>query len=397
MSVESAEKTQVCNKCKIRKPVSEFHVDRSRKEGTNAKCKKCIIEYKKEWQEETKDKNIAQLGLNRIEQFLQSKRPPSELTDDEIFGRYIFDENNRPVLINSFVRTRSFQNAWSKEVSFRLNQYLADKTPRALEVMFDLMNSDLVEPADRIKAAQFIIERTMGKNPEVLMIGGMNDKPYQTILETIESGSREAYRKAVDSSRLEIESADSGNGIHSDGGQIIDAEITDDPENDIGWASTDGSKVAGLRDSGQNGNSGNDSTDDSVRDSEQENDSRRLSDGSRDSDTGIGDDTLGRVQEQNKLRARAKEMAQARAKAKQRRFAARAVGATSLSNVPFLLEYKIITKLTSPDFGKFYLNLIHPKDITEKVIDRVARSNDPTRQAEAIEAMVAKVAAKMSA
>lgn len=392
MSIDAEQETQaqtkVCTRCKVDKPVTEFFKSRAQKDGLQYVCKTCASEVKKGISVENRNKSLA--DLSRIDQFLQSKRPPRELTDDEIFGRYILDDNKRPIQINMFERTKSFQNAWGKEVSFRLNQYLITKTPRAFEVMYQLMDSDLVEPADRIKAAQFIIERTMGKTPDVILTGGMGEKPYQGILDNIESGSRESYRQGIESSRLEIESGDQREGVHSYGGsdsEIYDAEIVDDEESSE-------SETSGLGNNGSNGIpesnglhgiSGSD---------------RRVSNGGSDNstseDSGTDDDTHARIVEQKNLRTRAKEMAHARAKAKSRRFAARAMGATSLDSLPFLLEYKVITNFNSPDFGKFYLNLIHPKEITEKVLDRVNRSNDPTRQADALERAIAKVAAKIA-
>lgn len=98
--------------------------------------------------------------------------------------------------------------------------FLQTKTASMLNVMVDIAESDLVEPADRIKAAQWVAERTMGKTPDVI-IHGKVDAPYEAIFESIDAGSREDYRQKVTSTRLEL-------GGESD--QIIDVEVDEQSE-----------------------------------------------------------------------------------------------------------------------------------------------------------------------
>ena len=60
-------KTKICCKCKIKKPISEFHKDRITKDGLHPDCKECrrkfykrnrekILKYHKEYREKNREK-----------------------------------------------------------------------------------------------------------------------------------------------------------------------------------------------------------------------------------------------------------------------------------------------------------------------------------------------------
>ena len=42
---------KICTKCKKQKPISEFHKDKSRKDGFRYVCKKCLGNYYQKWQQ----------------------------------------------------------------------------------------------------------------------------------------------------------------------------------------------------------------------------------------------------------------------------------------------------------------------------------------------------------
>ena len=48
--------TKVCSKCKIEKPLSEFHKDKSKSDGLVIKCKQCSAEYARVYYKINKDK-----------------------------------------------------------------------------------------------------------------------------------------------------------------------------------------------------------------------------------------------------------------------------------------------------------------------------------------------------
>ena len=388
MSVDAGKiQEKVCATCAQTKPVSSFYKHKDRADGLGSNCISCVKQKK----------NKSLQPLTRVDEFLQSKRKLSELTDDEIFNKYIIDDDGKPVLVKPFHHSKSLQNAWSRETSSRLNEFMVDKTPRALEVMYEIMNSDLVEPGDRITAAKFIIERTLGKNPDIILTGKVNEAPYIGVLDSIVSGSREDYRKSIESVRIEDRGLDSGARVHSDSGRdgVLDVEVVEERKGSESQDSDSGENVAG----GDNGSNGIGSQLRVGEDSRIDNLEQGISDSATkcvESSDGSTNGIAARVQEQKDLKARAKEITRARNEAKRRRFAARAVGATTTQDLPFLIEWKIIDDHMSKDFGKFKMKLIHPKNITERVLARVEESNDPERHAAALERAAARLAAKLS-
>lgn len=393
-SGEIPEGIKICPRCGESKLSSEFFSEHLKTAGRPRKfCRVCYAKNKAEkGYVATEEDGLASSyvkRLSRVDKFLKDYVKLTALTDDELFNRYITDDDGKPVPIKTLDRPRRFQNAWSREVSHRLNQYMIDKTPRALEVMYEIMDSELVEPGDRIAAAKFIIERTMGKTPDIVLTGGMDDKPYMGILDSIESGSREDYRKNVESTRLAIESATEE--LQSDGSsQIIDVEEVQSGFEGWGETSTDG-------------DNGSARSEDNKNESEVSSEQTRIRDLRHDDGNGEsswndhdGEGFSKRVQDKQEIKKRAEEIRKARAEAKRRRFVGRAVGATTITDLPFLIEWRVIDNINSPYFGKFKFKLIHPKDVTEKVYARVVASNDPLRHAEALEAAALKAAASMA-
>lgn len=51
--------TKVCSCCKVEKPVSEFYKDKTKKNGFSSHCKVCSAVYKKDYQQQNKDKILA--------------------------------------------------------------------------------------------------------------------------------------------------------------------------------------------------------------------------------------------------------------------------------------------------------------------------------------------------
>lgn len=271
-------------------------------------------------------------NLDRVQKFMQGFIKLEELDDDEIQGGFVRNSEGMP--INGWRLGAKFQAQLTKELHRRLNEFLKTKTPDMLKVMVDIAENDLFEAADRIKAATWVAERTMGKTPDVL-VTATTDAPYQSILAGIEAGSRESYRENVSSRRLEIGESD------YESMEIIDAEVDN---TDADW--NEGFDVANT--SGQ----------DQLRDS-----------GEREPDG----DALGRADRIEDDRSRRLERAKALRKAKARRYAARAVGATSLSDTPWLVEF-VQSK------GEWKMKLWPPDKQSPTIVDRIMKSYDDLRR-----------------
>jgi len=55
----------------------------------------------------------------------------------------------------------------------------------------------------------------------------------------------------------------------------------------------------------------------------------------------------------------------------------------------------VISNIKSPDFGKFKMSLVLPDQITESVVERVKRNNDPEEQARRLEAAAERLARRV--
>lgn len=323
--------------------------------------------------------------LDRVQKFMQGFLPVEELDDDELSGGFVRTSAGLPIKTKSL--GVKFEQAISKELHRRLNDYLKSKAPRMLEVMYEIADSDMVEPADRIKAAQWIAERVIGKTPDVL-VNVNAEKPYEGILDNIQSGSREDYRQKVASSRpLELV----GSSSSMVGSEIIDAEVEEDRENseeDFEFGSeSDFSESDAESEDLQRGFDGSGNDVETVNGEEL---GTGTEEGTEEEDTFVLDAVEGKVEKQKDLK-NARERIK---KAKARRFAARAVGSLSSSDIPCLIEWSVIDKISNPDFGKFKMGIVLPEQINENVLERVRRSNDPDTQAAKLVAAAAKLAGR---
>lgn len=262
-------------------------------------------------------------ALDRPQKFLQGFLNISELTDEEVQGLFIYNDAGQKV--QSIVLGSKMHGQIAQELHRRMNRFLQTKTASMLNVMVDIAESELVEPADRIKAATWVAERVLGKTPEVIMHGKV-EAPYEAIFETIDAGSRENYRQEIGETRLEL-----GRG-HD---EILDAEVVGQSED------SDFS----------------------------EDDSGQSSGGDERSDDGSNLESARRLDDERREIERQKEIKKARAKAKQRRFAARAVGATTIHDMPWVVEWKFQKN------GTFRMKLVCPDDQTEARLAKITQNN----------------------
>lgn len=261
-------------------------------------------------------------GLTRPQRFMQGFIPIEDISDEEISGMFIYNDDGTRV--QSLSLGVKIHQQIAQELHRRMNRFLQTKTASMLSVMVDIAESELVEPADRIKAAQWVAERTLGKTPDVI-IHSTTEQPYEAIFESIDAGSREDYRKKIEEPRLELD-----RGFH----EIFDAEVIEESEDSDSGESDPWTASSSPTESASNGSLES---------------ARRASDNA---------DELQRQQEIKK----------ARAKQKQRRYAARAVGATNTHDMPWLIEWKF-------DKGTFRMKLVCPDEQTQAKLDKVTKSN----------------------
>lgn len=360
---------KTCNKCNEEKPLSEFYTHKTNSDGVTGACKICTLAYRRAKYENRKNVEKSELAkMDRVERFVKGFLETSELADDELSGRFIRDDSGKPhhiAQLESLSRPGNrFVAKLNKELSLRLNEYIKSKSMRAVQVVFEIADSDACEPSDRFKAATWLAERVIGKTPDVLLTGDVT-KVYEDIFEPqIESGSREDYRKRIESVR--------GEAVEQ---LALEAEIVEDEQRkEFSYEEDDleaTSQTVGY--GSEDGDSGSSGISLSSDDGERSSLSPVLSDSSE--DTGIT--VVGEARAEK--RAEIERFKKARQKAKQRRFAARAVGATSLEKLPYLLEFQLIK--TGVLAGKLTCRLVCPGDLTEARWAKLVEINELTDSA----------------
>lgn len=270
--------------------------------------------------------------LDRVQKFMQGFLKFEDLDDEEVLGAFIRNDEGRPIASTKLGDT--IHQGLTKELLKRMNRFMQMKLPNMLKVIADIAESPIAEPADRHKAAVWMAERVMGKNPDVVLFG-KSEAHYESILDQIESGSRESFRNQ--SGMRSLDSANNAGRIAGlIDGEVIDGEIDED-EDDVVYDPS-GQSVTAVGNSGQDRNHAGTVGD--VRRVGQSDTATTV--GGTESDLHTGDDVDptglvagGLASAQMRIDS-AKEARQRIKDAKRRRFAARATGANGLDQIPWI-------------------------------------------------------------
>ena len=285
----------------------------------------------------------------------------SELTDEEIAKGAIrnddgtFTPNSQLVSakINSQMRTEFFERA---------DRFIRENVMDMLGEMRRIALSPVEEAKDKIQAIQWLTERALGKTPDVL-ITNQTDKPFDQLLGDISGGSREEYRNSQrelagglidgefeskiivddedyeddeidDENVADAEVADVPNGVQIQviEGDVVEVDSSDIPESE--GAQEIGSRILPVESPG-----------DSVAES--------------DSVEGRTAAQLG-VTNPAEIAAMRKAQKDAIKRRRNKRYAARAIGATTLDDLPYHLVFK---ECETQRDGKFIrMKLVAPED-----------------------------------
>ena len=115
---------------------------------------------------------------------LQGAIKIEDLDDEELAQGRLKDKNGKfsgrpPMLIPSEL-VQAMRREWLSRAESKLREALMDK---GIGVLTDLASNELVDPAVRLKAANTIIERTMGKVPERVTFAA--EDPVETLFKSI--------------------------------------------------------------------------------------------------------------------------------------------------------------------------------------------------------------------
>lgn len=164
--------------------------------------------------------------LTRVEKVIMGLIPIHDLSDEEIVNAYVLDDAGKPVPCARLAQR--VQQEMTKELMQRMQSLMQKHLPDMINTMATLATSTSVEPADRIKASIWMAERIIGKTPNVVVHADA-DKAYERVFDSIDSGSRDDFRKAkaIESTRVDkpgrMERLSA-----SLAGEVQDAEVIDE-------------------------------------------------------------------------------------------------------------------------------------------------------------------------
>ncbi|QXO13750.1 hypothetical protein SEA_DUMPTRUCK_98 [Gordonia phage DumpTruck] len=195
---------------------------------------------------------------------------------------------------------KDVHDAMVKRLFERAREAFQAELLSAIQTLGEIAKSDAVEPADRIKAANIIIERMMGKNAEVIV--HKQDAPWEVALKTITGGSRADSRRA--------------RGLDPDTGQpMVDVEWEEEEYVDI-----DSDEPGAVPDSGV--------IEWTEEQREAQQDLAQWGEENQPDEELPGEAAQRKAEEAKSLRDRLKE-------GRRKRYAARAMGLDSVENVPY--------------------------------------------------------------
>lgn len=270
-------------------------------------------------------------SLSRLQMVEMDIIPVRELTDEEITKQQVRNDDGT---FSKTTRLLSAKIVGQMRAEFfeRADRIVRESTLSLLEEMQRIALSPVEEAKDKIAAIQWLTERALGKTPDVL-ITNKTDAPFEQLMGDITGGSRDEYRKRTALNDPNV----------VDGMIVIDDEIEEDddlresPQDDIpAAAALQGISQAGISFPAETGGG---------RPTHHDNASVAQPAPEKPDPAGI-------ARERKEAKERIK-------KARNRRYAARAVGATSITNLAYEVKF-IPAKLGGKDVTR--MKLISPED-----------------------------------
>ena len=157
----------------------------------------------------------------RLRDLLNGDLAPAELLDEELaFGVPVCDDGKFSIRAAAQAANlpKKLQAQMRRELIKRTKAKLDGGALTAVNAMLEILESETADENARMKVAQYLIDRFMGKTPEKVEIA--TDKPYQIIQQNILVGG---------GTRAESR-ARRGLPEHGDYEDVIDAEVIDEEE-----------------------------------------------------------------------------------------------------------------------------------------------------------------------
>lgn len=188
-------------------------------------------------------------GRSRYQQYLRGELTVDDLDDEELATASFRSSSGR--LFKPKSLPRDLIQGFMRAIFDRAQTELRTHTVDAAKTMAEIMMNKRVDPEIRLKAANLLLERNLGKTPQVVAITAQ--APWEEIFDGITSGTRESSRERRAIEAANVIDADlvehnpsSANGQGDNG---IDADIVSDS---IERDAADSTVVDGLTEENQN-------------------------------------------------------------------------------------------------------------------------------------------------
>jgi hypothetical protein len=130
----------------------------------------------------------------RVQALLDGTLDYGELDEEELARGYPRAADgsfrNPPVIIPRGIHTRMM-----RELFDRANAQLKENLVDAASVMTSIMNNSEIEPKIRLDAAKWLMERVMGKSPDVSI--SMDEKTFERLFDRLDRGAGEVIEGDV--------------------------------------------------------------------------------------------------------------------------------------------------------------------------------------------------------
>jgi hypothetical protein len=130
----------------------------------------------------------------RVQALLDGTLDYGELDEEELARGYPRAADgsfrNPPVIIPRGIHTRMM-----RELFDRANAQLKENLVDAASVMTSIMNNSKIEPKIRLDAAKWLMERVMGKSPDVSI--SMDEKTFERLFDRLDRGAGEVIEGDV--------------------------------------------------------------------------------------------------------------------------------------------------------------------------------------------------------
>lgn len=150
--------------------------------------------------------------LLRWQQFQRGYLKVEDLTDEELLKGRIRNEDG--TLTRNREIPRELWDRAVRELFGRADQLMQESLLDVINAIVQIAKCEVYEPADRTKAATWLVERVMGKSPERVIVE--QEKPWETVMTHVVGGSRAESRAA--------------RGLDPGEDHVIDAEVIGDDQ-----------------------------------------------------------------------------------------------------------------------------------------------------------------------